>query len=659
MVMKFNFEKPQNYAANEVVRKRVEGELGALLNHVRQRKQSLNTMWQALYRVWFMQHDQQGYVGRSNLYLPAGRKGVETLAANLVAAAFPVDEPFSVTARAEAWEEQAPKVKGALAWAVQQAQVRAELEAYFRSLLITGNAVVKFGWKKRQLTQRKRGTNAEKFRDSSLFVVEPGFVDQTTAVLDSPTFDLVDPANFYVWPETAPSIYEAELVFEDMQLPWRTLMARARDGEFLTEQVLKLRRGETGTERQSNEQSRLEPQGMSAVENTMSAPVLVDVTEVYLNMDPTAASWDTEDPDKVVPCLVTLSTKSNTVLRVIENPMHHKLPPYGVGRIGKTQGRFWGSGVVEGIRDLQVLLNDQTNQAVDCATYHLNPLILANPNLLVGDAPELEPGAMFWANDINAAVKFDRPPGDLIQTGSVLMAQTANWIQDYIGAPPILSGGAAPGRAFRSATGVGTAQRNAVVPLQEIVRGVEVETFEPMLQQYYFLMQQFGSDAFLAKVGDKLQRLRPEELLGDYMFKWMASSQAQNLQVRGGQIQQLLTVLAAPPMQQLLQANGFKVNPKPLIRKLYEEVFGFRDMDDVIIEQSMAAVGMQPMRPLQPMQPQVSSMSGIRSPEGEFENELEGNPETEDPNGEFGANRMDANSIAAALGGLGTGGAIG
>jgi hypothetical protein len=68
------------------------------------------------------------------------------------------------------------------------------------------------------------------------------------------------------------------------------------------------------------------------------------------------------------------------------------------------------------------------------------------------------------------------------------------------------------------------------------------------------------------------------------MFKWLASTQADNAQVKGSQILQMLQVVANPGMVQLLAQNGVKLDPSPLIRKLYTEVYGFRDADRVLLQ---------------------------------------------------------------------------
>jgi hypothetical protein len=304
---------------------------------------------------------------------------------------------------------------------------------------------------------------------------------------------------------------------------------------------------------------------------------------------------------------------------------------------------------VEAIRELNLLLNDQTNQAMDCATYALNPVVLANEDMLLGALPDLEPGVQWLVRDINAAVKFDRPPGDLIQYGSILTSQTMSWLNDFIGAPPVLSGGSAPGRAFRTATGVGAAQSNAMKPLQEIVRLCETDVWEPTLMFFHSLDQQFASDQVLARFGPNIKRLDPRLLGGDYVYRWMASTQTANQQVKGSQVVQLLGLLAQPGLGQLLQARGIKLNPVPLLKRLYEEVFGFRDFNKVVEENLLGSAGMQA---------QPARTADVNSSEL-MENPLAGENEMLDENPEFAATRMGANSIAGLFGALGEGGVPG
>lgn len=618
-------ERVKNWAEDAEVRSRLRTELVPIMSEMRDRKRPLNELWASLFKVWSLEHETQGYVGTSNLYVPAGKKGVETLTSQLVSATFPGDDVFAVEARLPEFEKQIPAAKGMLQYLIEKSRVRAMAEKFYRLLCITGNAPVKISWEKKfikSITKRPKGRASV---EGELFL-EPA--EQERMLYDGPRFDVMDPANLYIYPETVDRISDALIVFEDISVPYSILAAR-KNKVYVASEVEAAGRGAIA-DKTDSDTSRLEAQGIPAPERkNAEAYSMVDISEVYLNFDPRAKTYGEEK--NPVPFLVTVSA-NGAILRAVENPWWHKQAPYLLGRMGTVAGRIWGTGFVEAIRELQVLLNDQTNQTMDCASYHLNPIVKVKPDDVHGELPELEPGVQLLVRDMKA-VEFDRPPGDLIQSGSVLTTQTQSWINDFIGAPPVLSGGSAPGRAFKTATGVGTAQKNAVVPLQEVVKLCEVEVWEPMLEFYFHLAQQFATDEMLVMLGNGAQRIRPGDIYGEYMYRWLASSQAQSQATKGSQIMQLLQTLGTPQMMAMAQQNGFKVNPAPLLRRLYQEVFGFRDVDAVLM----------PAAPQQPGPPQGQPPMPGQPPS------LAGQPNTE-PSPEFEQTRMEANDIAAMMG---------
>ncbi len=626
---------PRNWAEDSTVRRRVASEIIPLAGQIRDRRQPLNRMWESLDKVWTLEHEEQGYAGRSNVYVPAGKKGAETIVSQLLSGTFPGEDYFGVTAKSKEYDDRASMLKRLLKQRIENiAKIRIAADRYYRQLVIRGNSPSKYYY--RRDTVKGRGRAFSKGAGPS------PITDKEFTLYDGPVMETVDSCNFYIWPEDVSDPRDAEIFFEDITVSVGSMYAKARAGVYVESEVRAAANAFNDKKKQVDD-AKLQAQGMSGSRDTSYSSGgwgRCDITELYCDFDPTAA--DRQSEEHPTPHLITFSA-TGQVLRVIENPFWHKRRPYTMGRMGIQQGRVYGTGFVEAIRELNLLLNDQTNQAMDCATYALNPIVVANPDLIQGALPDLEPAVQFLVRDINAAVKFDRPPGDLIQYGSILTAQSQSWINDYIGAPPVLQGGSSPGRAFKTATGIGTAQQNAKVPLQEIVRLSEEETWKEMLFFFYCLDQQFAEEEVLLFFNDgkPVERVDPRSLGGDYLFDWLASSQTANQQVKGSQIIQLLGILGNPGLVGLFQQSGLRINPAPLIKRLYQEVYGFRDVSDVIVEQTLEAQG----TPIQ--QPSAGEL-----PSGEDQS-LNGENEDLDGNGEFGAMRMDANGISSALGALG------
>jgi hypothetical protein len=412
-----------------------------------------------------------------------------------------------------------------------------------------------------------------------------------------------------------------------------------RDGKYSKKEVDEIKGSQRLDSKERADQAKMQAQGIDTPHNAETSRGMVDITELYMMFDPLAKTWDDElDP---VPFKIVF-TAGGQIIQVIQNPFWHQRSPYLMGRGGTIQGRVYGTGYMEAIRELNILLNDQTNQSMDCATWSMNPIILSNPNLIVGKLAALEPGVQWLVHDVNLAVKTITPPMDVINAGSILTAQTQSWLNDFIGAPPVLQGGSAPGRAFRTATGVGTAQKNAIVPLQEMIRLSEAEVWEPMMFMFNMLDQQFANNDFMVHMngGKTPTAIPPHMLAGNWVFKWLASTQTANQQIKGGQITELLSLLTQPGIIQLLQMNGLTVNPAPLVRRLYQEVLGFRDVDDVLIAQAM---GMSPPGAAQGSAPSLNGGAPAPGTEPGVDPALADNPD-------FQATRQMADQISGMMG---------
>lgn len=629
----FLSKEPKNWAEEAAVRERIRQEIVPLLARVRDRRRPLNDMWASLWRTWTLEHETPAYRGRSNIYVPAAKKVINILTSQTLTGTFPSSDVFGVKANDEEHESMTADVKGLLETRLDKAKIRSAAEPFYRQLHVTGNSPLKVHHVKKTVKQVKR-----KKGEDDKFSTTP----EETTIFEGPVADVVPVFNLYVWPENINDLSQASMVFEDVTHDRASLIRLGKERGYVDSELKAIGQKAVISNREVAESQMLAAQGMVPPSDDEAAKKpMVDTTEVWLDFDPLAVSF--EEESNPVPFLITVSADGK-VLRAIENPYADKRPPYLWARIGKVPGRFYGTGDIEGIQQMQVLLNDQTNQSMDCATWVMNPFVLYNSNSVNGAMPELEPGVAVDVSDVSNSVKFERPPVELIQAGSVMLTQTNAWINDFSGAPPVLQGGAAPGRGFKTATGIGTANQNARIPLQEIIRGAEEDVWQPLLGKFYMLDQQFGDEEVLVKLTNgEFKRLSPQELWGDYCFSWFASTQMQNLQVKAGQMTQFLQVLTAPTMAQMLAANGVKPNPVPIIRKLYVEVLGFRDVDEVLVKmqpgEGAGPPGGQPGAPSPGGPPPMSPDDSLNGAQPELENSPE-----------FSDLRVSANELAAQQG---------
>jgi hypothetical protein len=630
----------KNYAESEEVRARVKKEIIPLMDECRQSRSQLNFDWARYHKAWSKEHEFQAYQGKSNIYIPATKKVVETLVAQTVAATFPGDEFFAVEPERDEYGAMAADVQVLEQNRAEDAKIRQHAEAYYRQLFMKGNSPARIHWKSKNYSTVKRKKAVEKEDELYGLLKKP----ELAVGYEGPCFTPIPVENFYAWPATANSLEDADGVFEDFTSTKRDLMRKAAQGVYVKSEC-EAAGSAVNPEKEMADQARLASQGISPPQAEQTTVKYVDCSHVFCEFDPDAKEEEAEKNPR--PFCITV-TKDGKVLRVVE--AHYTSPgachPYVLGRLGQIVGRLWGSGTVEDIYPLQLLLNDQVNQAMDIATWVLNPGIVSNPNVLMTAVTEFEPGFQVLATDINNALKEFRPPQEMIQSSAVLMTQTQSWLNDFGMAPPVLQGGSAPGRAFRTATGIGTAQKNAETPLQQIVRSQETDTWQPTMKRFWGLDQVFAKDPVVISAGGPFalaakKTINPMSLYGDYRFRWNASTQLMNVQVRGQQIMQALQVLGNPQTMQALMQFGVRVNLMPLIQRLLRDVFGFRDTDKILVQSPQQP----PMPGMPPPQPGAEPQQPVQDP-----GSLNGAQPGLDPSGAFGAVRQEANLLAAGEG---------
>jgi hypothetical protein len=242
-----------------------------------------------------------------------------------------------------------------------------------------------------------------------------------------------------------------------------------------------------------------------------------------------------------------------------------------------TPGLFYGHGFGKKVRPLQYLTNDFANQTNDVGIYGLNPVVKRIPSKMAGPLRPLAPGVVWDVQEMDA-ISFDRPPIEQVGTGMQMMNMYLGMGQDFGGAPPILQGS----KGGKTATATQALQRNAMGPIQDTVEDIEQDIMLPLMWGCWKLCQQYMPDDVMMRVGGESVRVKKEDLDIDPDFIWLASSQAMNAQQRAQQAMGLMQAL--PPLMPLIMQNGYKVDPVPLIRRVYTDGFGFRGFDAFISE---------------------------------------------------------------------------
>jgi len=623
-----------------------------VVDWTRTQRTGLESEWDAVRNMALQQHDNnRRYMGRSQIYLPAYSKARTTLVSQLTHGLFPSDEYMDVTpASDETTDEEAKGVKALFQCEFEDnAELQSNMKPFLRQYVDLGVSVAKFWYVK---DETKRG----KF-DLSRAMMRPEY--KTSLNKEGCRFRTNSMYGWHIFPVTANSLEEAQLVFEDIIVPKSIFDEKKKRGIWPTaDEAFAV----APPEMTANQQTLLwaqadmaHPLGGGPDGDAKALGVRV-VTEIWGSMVlPKPAYALDEDSDFPVP--VKISVAGHEVLEVVRNPFWHQKPPYLCARDEWEVGSFYPRGKGHRVKGTQHILNDFANQTNDNGIYSLNPMWLVNPSLLSGPLTSIKPGGIWQGTDINAMAKPVLPPIEQLQYGFQFLNLYAGMLMDDIGAPPIIQGVGA-GKAAKTATGSQILQKNAMNPLMDQVKDIEKDVFMKLMPMCYSLNQQYRDEDSMNAIAGTEIKVPKEALAGRYAFRWLASSQAVNQQQRAAQVMQLIQVIM--PLQPVLMQMGYKVDPVPLLKKLYSDGFGFRNFDDFVSKmpmqggpvpgmpmpgmggpQQMALPGMDGQRPRSAVE-QGGGEVGMDAAQGEAD--------------EFMSVRSEADDMAALMGGMNNGG---
>jgi len=144
-----------NLARDPAIRKQVEQELVPLVKRVRTDRNTLRETWLRYYRLWSCTRDQQAYKGRSQTFIPIGRRISENHVKRIKRDLFPPDTTWEVRARRQVFEERVNTVKGLFAYFFEKhTRLRRDATPWNRQLVTLGTSPVKVIWQLDERTVR-------------------------------------------------------------------------------------------------------------------------------------------------------------------------------------------------------------------------------------------------------------------------------------------------------------------------------------------------------------------------------------------------------------------------------------------------------------------------------------------------------------------------
>ena len=560
----------KNYAENPETAKRAVEHVRPLWKEVRLHRAPLESRWLQFYNIWKTIFDVQYYNGRSQIYNPELRKMVEFAVRNLRRNLFPTDDFFTVEPTDEAADrDQAERIKRFAQWQMaSRIKLKRYVTPFLRQLCLYGWSPIKVVWDERSktvYTHEKRTQPIYRTVDNVITGVREKvqvgerpiieMVQSRIKTAQHPTFLPIDVFSFYLYPWTCWDVQDAYCTMEEMSLDRGTLLQRQAAGtyDFSEKELPALASRRFGDGESWSKDVRMTSLGLptTGVEQVSNW----NAVEYW-------GPFDLEDNGNEVDCVITI-LGGERAIQIRQNPHYDQEPPYLVGKLDEVVGEFYSSGLIEPLQALQYALNDIANQTQDSVTYALNPIVkydpgrVVNPNTLV-----MAPGALWALTDPESAI-FDRPP-DVSATGRMAIDQLKSEISDYPGFERT------PTTGRRPATQVSAIQQERGISVLDWSENIEIQVMNPFLRKQFMLNQEFLDEEVTFKVlGQPADKMRPEDLVGDFHFQWLGANQTQSILARSQQMYQFFQMALQVP-----QGDTERVDFYYLLKRYWKEGIG-------------------------------------------------------------------------------------
>lgn len=583
----------ENLARDPEIARQVKTELIPLLARVRDDRQKLRDRWMRYYRIWSVQHDSQGYRGRTNTYFPVGRRWIEQWVARLKRDLFPDTEWFRCRALREEFEQRVP-AKQALQnyWMRRYMRLRRNALPWLRQLVMFGTSPVRNVWR---VSEREQQALHDVLDEAG----EPTgrTVSEIEKVADflGPTFEPVDLFAFYVWPATVATVDQATLAFEDRCIPRSEVLSLAKrpldprypDGDMVYEGVeaVLARYDEILEEGKltARNTSKYDALAQRLADKGMTAPMDMTLPKALRPLDITRCSW-TVDLEGDGPQRYLVEVGGDTEpLRVQRRPWWHGGGDWLCGRFTAVVDEFYGRGLPEVFDHIQYFANDLGNQSGDAFVWATNPIAVVDIGA-VQDPTSLRmaPGAKWLCNP--QGVQFTTPPQGAAQAGFSAVSSYLSLGDTLVAPTPARP--VSPDQA-QAKGDLQAAIADSAVDLRAIVEHLEDDVLVPLLERSDILAQQCLDRDIVLKVAgaDGVTLLEHPvsvtDLVGEYEWEWLGTTTALNQQVRAQQMVQGIALLAQIPPEQL-QAEGLSVDWGYVVRTYWSVGLGLPDADRVV-----------------------------------------------------------------------------
>lgn len=588
-----------NLADDPAVQKVCREELAPLLIRTRRERQLLTQQWLRYDNLGKSRHDSDAYHGRLRAYLSTGRRVIDNWVMKLKTDVFPDSGKwFEIHPETHDSEDGVPTLDALFRrYLWEYMRIRRKATPVLRTLVTLGTAPIDIGWR---YATRKVPTLQKVWDDAK------GNRGRAEAVLKDiveyigPTLRPVDLFRFYVYPTSVNDVGDLTVCFED------TLLAEAdirRLGQtWISEddhdlghhfentaaalQLLQAQGTRDTLEKFNAERVRLAARGLHSPVDTPDDPNrLLSSVKCYWRTDRIAAQDDPDGEDGQPPWYQIVFAGDNDVLQVRRVTFWSGQPSYLVPKFVEVWNEFYGYGLPGTFDSLHYMMNDVLNQGGDALTFSLNPIVGVDPGAVQDMTTiRMRPGAKWLVRRPRENMMFTEPPKDAAMAAMQTVQNLIALINDVGNVAPFsgTSAGKARGRAINTVGGMQMVASENLVQVHDVIQGIEDLWLNPMLRRMYDLTEQCLDVPVMLSVAGAggaalIQKsVTREDVMGNYAFKWLASTSNYNLQVRGQQLSGFFqTVMRVPP--QMWQAAGVKLDLEMLVQTLWTDGFQLPD----------------------------------------------------------------------------------
>ena len=517
---------PRNRAEDLVIVDRIRVDVLSKLTGIRGDQAGLRNEWAASFDCWNQTHRVRLYEGASDLFIPVARNIVETFVAQIKSGVFPSVNTLLVEANPMAPGPSPQAIGELLRHCIEQAKVERHLELFIRDALIYGTAIVKFPWvEKTETVYRRRPIVPPELAG----MISPELAAMTTVMPEQvrtyygPAFRPVDIMRFYVYPLTCRDLEDATMIFEDLDASMSHLKAMEAKGIYYDVARVKEQATSSVDPSADGRAGRTNRYGVN-IDSGYSVGKFGDcyqLSEIWCIYDLDGTGNDI--PCKIVSC-------GDLVLEARPNPFFHQSPPYLAWKLIDMPDMFFGQGLVSGLKHQNYAVNALTNQGIDAAVFQTAPIVIANANGLTQGMGSIKLGhrSIIYVNgkpsDSIEFVKMPDTSPTAFQTSSLIMQA----MRDMAGAPPILQGKL--GSNETTATEASILGNNAQSGVDNFIRSLEASVMSPLLQKWYFLLQQFMEEMQYFKIANEPKDvgMSAADLVADVRLRWLVSTQVRD-----------------------------------------------------------------------------------------------------------------------------------